>query len=139
MMTSNDSRRGYDDRYDAIDVTRYGRPYDLRGWDGSRRHHGDWMRAHAGTREPAWSRESSWLRETPRDWELDGTSMMNVIDITAQSPHSWEDAARRAIADASRMVRGIRSLWIEDMRAQVDDELGIVFRIHARISFRDRR
>lgn len=139
MMTSNDLRRGYDDRYEPIDVTRYGRQYDPRAWDGSRRHHGDGMRPHAWTREPAWSTESAWLRETPRDWELEGQSMTSTIDITAQSPHSWDDAARRAIADASRVVRGIRSLWVEDMRALVDDELGLVFRIQARISYRERR
>lgn len=132
MMTMNDFRRGYDDRYDAVDVTRYGRATDPR-W--SHRSGGDWLRESPWLGDSStWGRESAWLRESPSrlgEW--------NAIEVVAQSAHSWEDAARRAFAEASRNVRGVRSLWIEEMYAVADEELGLVYRIHARVSFAHRR
>jgi flavin-binding protein dodecin len=125
MMSFNDPRRGYDDRYDGVEYGRHGRSFELGSYERQpRRYSGDWMR------------ESPWARELPfRTAELEGTPMMKVIEVHAQSPHSWEDATRRAIAEASRTISGIRSIYIEDMHALVDDEHVVSFRINAKISF----
>lgn len=64
---------------------------------------------------------------------------MSSIEVSAQSPHSWEDATRRAIADASRVVRGIRHLCVEDMHGVLDEEIGMLFRVHVRVWFDDNR
>ena len=125
MMTSETDRwRGYD-RWDGPDYYR-GRHLDQRGpgYDRHLRYNGDWMR------ESPWMRESQWPRA-----EGEGTSTVKVIEVLAQSPHSWEDAMRRAIAEASRTVRGIRSIWLQDMHAVVEDEQLVSYRVSARISY----
>ena len=47
----------------------------------------------------------------------------------------WEDATRRAVAEASRTVQGIRSVWVQDMQAVVDDEQVVAYRVNAKIAF----
>ena len=144
-------RNGYDDRYEP-DHVRQGRWLDPRwqGYDRSRRYNGDWMREWPWMRESSWSREpwlrEPWLREPwlrdpwmmqspwPRP-ELEGGPVVKVIEVLAQSPHSWEDAVRRAVAEASQTIRGIRSVYVQDMQAIVDDDQVIGFRINAKISF----
>lgn len=120
MMSSSHPRRyegGYEDRYEQ------GRHFEERGQSLERRGQGDWMR------EPRWSSrryEPSPQTEAP---------MVKVIEVLAQSPHSWEDATRRAVAEASRTIHGIRSIYIKDMQAVVEDDQVVCFRINAKISF----
>ena len=133
-MTSEDRWRGHD-RWDgpSPEYWRQGRYFDQRGpgYDRyPRRHNGDWMR------ETPWLRDSHWMRDS--HWthaDVEGGPMVKVIEVLAQSPHSWEDATRRAVAEASRTIRGIRSIWVQDMQAVVEDEQVVSFRINAKISF----
>jgi flavin-binding protein dodecin len=123
MMSSfNGPRRGYEGGYeDRYDPRRFeergGQSFERSG----RGNGGDWMR------EPRWaSRHEPMMQEAP---------MVKVIEVLAQSPHSWEDATRRAISEASRTIRGIRSVYIKDMQAVVEDDQVMCFRINAKISF----
>lgn len=62
-------------------------------------------------------------------------TMLKVIEVLAQSDKSWEDAARQAIAKASKTVHGIRSIYVKDMEATVENDEVRQFRINAKISF----
>lgn len=60
--------------------------------------------------------------------------VMKVIEVLAQSDKSWEDAAQQALKEASRSVRNIKSLYVENMQAIVNDgRLG--YRLDAKITF----
>lgn len=61
--------------------------------------------------------------------------MLKVIEVLAESDKGWEDAAARAVTQASKSVRGIRSIYIENMEAKVDDNKIVQYRINAKISF----
>lgn len=61
-------------------------------------------------------------------------SVMKVIEVLAQSDKSWEDAAQQALKEASKSVRNIRSLYVENMQAVVDDGR-LQYRLDAKISF----
>jgi flavin-binding protein dodecin len=41
-------------------------------------------------------------------------SMLKVIEVLAESNTSWEDAAQQAVKNASKSVRGIRSIYIKE-------------------------
>ena len=41
-------------------------------------------------------------------------TMLKVIECLAESNKSWEDAAQQAINSASKTVRNIKSIWIEN-------------------------
>jgi flavin-binding protein dodecin len=62
-------------------------------------------------------------------------SMLKVIEVLAESDKSWEDAANKAIKDASKTVRGIKSIYIKNFEAAVDDDKISKYRINAKISF----
>ena len=134
-------RNGYDDRLEPDYGMKQGRWLDprMQGYDRPRRYNGDWMREapwmrESWLREP-WMREPHWARsEWPR-WETEGLPVVKVIELVALSPHSWEDATRRAIAEASQTIRNIRSIYIQDMQAVVEDDQVVGFRVNAKISF----
>jgi dodecin len=62
-------------------------------------------------------------------------TMLKVIEVLAESNKSWEDAAQSAVTQASETLHGIKSLYIKDMEATVDNGKVRSFRINAKISF----
>lgn len=62
-------------------------------------------------------------------------SMLKVIEVLAESNKSWEDAAHDAVATASKSLRHIRSINIENFSASVVDGKITRYRINAKISF----
>ncbi|MDO9430286.1 dodecin family protein [Phenylobacterium sp.] len=62
-------------------------------------------------------------------------AILKVIEILAESPTSWEDAANQAVKEAGETVRGIRSIYVENFQATVRDGKIDNFRINAKVSF----
>ena len=62
-------------------------------------------------------------------------TMLKVIEVLAQSDKSWEDAAANAVEQAAKTVRDIKSIYIKDMEAVVEDGRITQYRINAKISF----
>ena len=60
--------------------------------------------------------------------------VMKIIEVLAQSDKSWEDAAQQALNEAGKSVRNIKSLYVENMQAVVDDG-ALKYRLDAKISF----
>lgn len=61
-------------------------------------------------------------------------SVMKVIEVLAQSDVSWEDAAQQAVKEAAKSVRNIKSLYVENFQAVVNDGK-LTYRLDAKISF----
>lgn len=61
-------------------------------------------------------------------------AVVKVIEVLAQSQKSWEDAAQQALKEASKSVRNIKSLYVENLQMSVRDGQPI-FRLDAKISF----
>ena len=62
-------------------------------------------------------------------------SMLKVIEVLAESNKSWEDAAQVAVTTASKTVRNVKSIWIDNFEATVEDGKMINYRINAKVSF----
>ena len=62
-------------------------------------------------------------------------TMLKVIEVLAQSDKSWEDAAQQAVREASKTVRNVKSIYIHDMEATVDNGRITNYRINAKVSF----
>jgi dodecin len=62
-------------------------------------------------------------------------AMVKVIEVLAQSEKSWDDAARVALEEASKTLRGIQSIYVKDMQAIVEGNRIVKYRINAKISF----
>jgi len=63
------------------------------------------------------------------------SNVLKVIEVLAESPTSWEDAAALAIAKAAATVHGIKSIYIKDFEAQVNNNKITSYRINAKVSF----
>jgi flavin-binding protein dodecin len=63
------------------------------------------------------------------------SDMLKVIEVLAESDKSWEDAASQAVTRASKSVHGIKSIYIKDMEAKVENNKITKFRITAKVSF----
>jgi hypothetical protein len=61
--------------------------------------------------------------------------MVKVIEVIAESKKSWDAAAENAVKEASRSVRNIKSLYVQEMQAVVEDGKITKYRLNARISF----
>ena len=67
--------------------------------------------------------------------EEQNMALMKVIEVLAQSEQGWEDAAQRAVNDAAESLRGIRSVYIKEMEAVVENNRITQYRVNAKITF----
>ena len=64
-----------------------------------------------------------------------GEHNAHVIEVLSQSDKSWEDAAQNAVNDAAKSVRGIKSIYVKELEAVVENNRVTQYRINAKISF----
>lgn len=62
-------------------------------------------------------------------------SVAKIIEISAESPNSFEDAIREGIRRAGETVKNIKSAWVEDQQAEVKDGKVVSFRVHLKVTF----
>ena len=63
-------------------------------------------------------------------------SVLKVIELMADSGKSWEDAAQMAVNKASKSLKGIKSVWVKDLSATVDNKGKITtYRVGVKLSF----
>jgi hypothetical protein len=62
-------------------------------------------------------------------------SIHKVIEVISQSDKSWEDAAQRAVVDAARTLKGIKTIYIKDIQGIVEGDRIARYRVNAQITF----
>lgn len=62
-------------------------------------------------------------------------AVMKVIEIMANSDSSWEDATNRAVAQAAKSVKNIRSVYVREQSATVTDGKVDNYRVNVKITF----
>ncbi|ASV29466.1 dodecin family protein [Maribacter cobaltidurans] len=62
-------------------------------------------------------------------------AVLKVIEVLANSDKSWEDAAKNAVAQASKSVKNIRSVYINEQSATVEDGKMVNYRVNVKITF----
>jgi flavin-binding protein dodecin len=62
-------------------------------------------------------------------------NIVKVIEVIAQSDKGFEDAARSAVKEAAKTVKGIKSIWIDNFSAEVENDTITQYRVNAKISF----
>ena len=58
-----------------------------------------------------------------------------IREMVGTSPTSWSDAARQAVATASRTVRNIRTIEVVKETAVVEENEIVEFRVELKIGF----
>lgn len=62
-------------------------------------------------------------------------AVLKVIEVLANSDKSWEDATRKAVSQASKSLKNIRSVYIQEQSASVTDGEVTDFRVNVKITF----
>jgi dodecin len=60
--------------------------------------------------------------------------IVKIVEVIAQSEKSL-DAAQRAVREAAKSVRGIKSVWIDNFSGVVEGDRIVEFRVNAKLSF----
>jgi flavin-binding protein dodecin len=63
------------------------------------------------------------------------SSIAKVIEVIAESDTSWDDAVKNALTEASKTVEGIKEIWVSGMKAIVENNKVVRYRITAKITF----
>lgn len=63
------------------------------------------------------------------------SNVLKVIEVLAESPQSWEDAAALAIAKAAETMHGIKSVYIKNFVALVENDKIVSYRVNAKVTF----
>lgn len=62
-------------------------------------------------------------------------AILKVIEVLSNSNESWEDATKKAVKEASKTVKNIRSVYVKEQSAVVDDGAVKEFRVNVKITF----
>ncbi|MEX2353042.1 MAG: dodecin family protein [Gammaproteobacteria bacterium] len=64
------------------------------------------------------------------------SNVLKVIEVLAESDKSWEDAAKKAVKHASKSVRHVKSIYIKNFEATVNENGDIgMYRVDAKVTF----
>jgi hypothetical protein len=62
-------------------------------------------------------------------------ALLKVIELLAESKKSWEDATQNAVSEASTSMRKIRSVYVKNLTAEVEDGKITHWRLNCKMTF----
>ncbi len=62
-------------------------------------------------------------------------AVVKVIELLGESERSWEDAAQQVVAEATRTLHGVASIYIKEFQATVENDKVKHYRVNAKVSF----
>jgi flavin-binding protein dodecin len=62
-------------------------------------------------------------------------SVAKIIEISSESPKSFEDAIVHGIARASKTVHGIKSAWVKEQHVVVENGKVESYRVDLKVTF----
>lgn len=65
-----------------------------------------------------------------------GEGVYRVIDVIGSSTQSWEDAAKNAVATASKSLRDLRIAEISKLDMKVESGKVVAYRARVQLSFK---
>ena len=70
-----------------------------------------------------------------RQQEDPGVGVIIVREMVGTSPRSWSDAARQAVATASKTVRNIRTIEVVKSTARIEDGEIVEYQVQLKLGF----
>lgn len=62
-------------------------------------------------------------------------SVVKVIEVISASNKSFDDATQNALDEAAKSVKNIRSIYIKEMKANVENNKIVSYGVNAKVSF----
>ncbi|WP_040459794.1 dodecin family protein [Galbibacter marinus] len=61
--------------------------------------------------------------------------IIKVIEVIASSDKSFDDATNNALKEASKSIQNIKSIYIKELNAKVENNNIVSYGVNAKISF----
>ncbi len=65
--------------------------------------------------------------------------VVKIVELIGSSPKGWEDAAKEALAEAAKTIRGIKSIHVKRCTAKVKENKIVEYRAVVKIAFEVKR
>lgn len=62
-------------------------------------------------------------------------AIVKIIEVIAGSDKSFDDATQNALKEASKSVKNIKSIYIKEMEAKVENNQIVSYGVNAKVSF----
>ncbi len=62
-------------------------------------------------------------------------SVAKVVEISCQSPKSFEDAIREGIRRTAKTVEEVQTAWVKEMQVEVKDGEVTGYRVNLKVTF----
>ena len=62
-------------------------------------------------------------------------SIAKIIELSAESPKSFEDAIQSGITKASKTVHNIKSAWVKEQHVVIDNGKVTLYRVDLKVTF----
>jgi flavin-binding protein dodecin len=62
-------------------------------------------------------------------------SVVKVIEMISDSKLGWEDAAKQAVEKAAKSLHNVKSVYIKDQSAKVENGKIVNYRVNVKVSF----
>ena len=62
-------------------------------------------------------------------------AVLKVIEVLASSDKSWEDATQKAVDQAAKSLKHIRSVYVQEQSAIVKEGKVVEYRVNLKLSF----
>ena len=62
-------------------------------------------------------------------------SVAKIIELSAESPTSFEDAIVQGIAKTSKTVHGIKSAWVKEQHVVIENGKVVLYRVDLKVTF----
>jgi flavin-binding protein dodecin len=62
-------------------------------------------------------------------------SVAKIIEISSESPKSFEDAIVQGITRASKTLHGIKSAWVKEQHVVVENNKVVLYRVDLKMTF----
>jgi flavin-binding protein dodecin len=63
------------------------------------------------------------------------SKIVKVIEVMSESSNSWEEATQNVVSEASKTLRNIRSVYVKEFTASVENDKVTSYRINAKVTF----
>ena len=62
-------------------------------------------------------------------------SVAKIIELSVESPKSFEDAIQNGITKASKTVHNIKSAWVKEQHVAIDNGKVALYRVDLKVTF----
>lgn len=62
-------------------------------------------------------------------------SVLKVVELLGNSTKSFEDAVQQVIDEASKTIKDIKSVYVQDMQVTVNDNSITQYRVNTKVTF----